>query len=337
MGCRRAGMVPTGRLMRMMMNKGLAKRVAGIGAAAVVGALVMGVTPAGFAEGATGSLEDAPEAKAERAGGSAAAVKALREIVARQRAALAKAAEKETAAEAEDARPELQRVVDGYEALVTAHPDFAAGWAAYGLFLCEPVVEERKAALRLLLKANGLDGGLAVVKNQIGVLMAEEGRVVDAFNYFLAASDLEPEVALYHFQIGLLLDEGREVFLKTRAWKPAAIDKSVLAAFRRAVELAPERMDYAYRAAEAYEGLAEPRWEEAYAAWSALEGKLKGEIEKQAVRLQMARAQWRQGQAALAREIAGTVDEPVLQGQKAKLLAEFAAEDAAEAAAGAGK
>jgi tetratricopeptide (TPR) repeat protein len=277
---------------------------------------------------------ETPAAAAEvKGGGDAAAVKALKGIVAKQRAALAEAAKKESADEIEDVRPKLQRVADDYEALVKAHPDFAAAWAAYGLFLCEPVVEQRRTALALLFKANGLDGELPLVKNQIGVLLAEEGRMIEALNYFLAASDLAPEEALYHFQIGLVLDEARESFLKTQAWTAATIDKTVLEGFRRAVELAPERTDYAYRAAEAYYSLAEPRWEEALKAWSALEKRLSGDIEKQAVRLQMARVHWKIGHAADARELAASVAVAELKGQKAKLLAEFDAEDAAEAAA----
>jgi tetratricopeptide (TPR) repeat protein len=269
---------------------------------------------------------------AAKGGGDAAAVKMLRDIVAKQRAALAEAA-KMSADEAEDVRPKLQKVANAYEDLVKAHPDFAAAWAAYGLFLCEPVVEERKTALALLFKANGLDAELPVVKNQIGVLLAEDGRMIEALNYFLAASDLAPREPLYHFQIGLVLDEARDVFVKTNAWTPATIDKTVLEAFHRAVELAPERTDYAYRAAEAYYSLAEPRWEEALKVWSALEEKLTGNVERQAVRLHLARVQWKVGHAAAARELAGSVDAPVLKGTKEKMLAEFDSEDAAEAAA----
>lgn len=264
-------------------------------------------------------------------GGTAEAVAGLRELVARQKSLLSEAREAGSADELEDFRGRLQKIVDGYEVLLKKHSDFAAAWAAYGLFLCDPLVEEPRVALALLLRANGLDPELPVVKNQIGVLMAEEGRVIDAFNYFLSASDLVPTEALYHFQIGLVLDEGRDVFLKTKAWKRDALDQSMLAAFSRAIALAPDRTDFAYRAAEAYYSLEEPRWDEAYAAWAALERRLEGRIETQAVRLHMARVRWKQGLAGDARELLESVDEPALAAQKARLAGEFAAEDAAEA------
>jgi tetratricopeptide (TPR) repeat protein len=287
----------------------------------------------GLAGGArAGSAGDAPASSPHEVagGGSPAAVEALRAIVHRQREALAAAREKDDPSELEDLRPRLQRVLDDYERLVSAHPDFAAAWAAYGLFLCEPVIEDRKAALALLLKANALDGGLAVVKNQIGVILAEDGRPIDAFNYFLAAADLEPEEPLRHFQIGLVLAEGRADFLKSGAWPASVLDQSMLTAFARAATLAPERTDYAYRAAEAYYDLAEPRWEAAYAAWTALEQGLTGRLEVQVVRLHRARVLWKQGLAGDARELLETVSAAELAGQRARLEAEFAAEEEAE-------
>lgn len=274
-----------------------------------------------------------PDVAAVRGGGAPEAVAALRDIVARQKAALAEGKAKTEAIDLEDVRPKLQRVIDDYERLLTRHPGFAAGWAAYGLFLCDPLVEDHKTALALLLKANGLDGEIPVVKNQIGVILAEQGRAIDALNYFLAAADLAPTEPLYHFQIGLLLSEARADFLKSRAWTPAVIDKTMLDAFARAVSLAPERTDFAYRAAESYNDLAEPRWEEAYRAWTRLEERLESRLETQTVRLQRARTLWKQGLAGDARELLATVDASELAGQRARLAAEFDADDAAEKAA----
>jgi hypothetical protein len=300
-------------------------RLAGI---PVLVLLVAAVSPALSTPGHASGTRDAA---AVSGGGTASAVEELRGIVARQRAALSEAKTKNDAVELEDLRPRLQRVIDDYEKLLAKHPDFAAGWAAYGLYLCDPLVEDRKAALALLLKANALDGELPVVKNQIGVILAEDGRAIDALNYFLAAVDLAPTEPLYHFQIGLLLSEGRADFLKSKAWTADGLDKAMLDAFARAVALAPDRTDFAYRAAESYYDLAEPRWDEAYRAWTALEERLSGRLETQTVRLHRARVLWKEGLAGDARELIATVDAPELASQKAKLLAEFAAEDAKDA------
>jgi tetratricopeptide (TPR) repeat protein len=291
-------------------------------AAAVLAAFALALLPAYASPPASADADGTPDT-----------IAALREIVAAQKAALAEARQKDDAAELEDVRPRLQRVIDSYEKLLSRYPSFAAGWASYGLFLCDPLVEQTKPALALLIKANALDPEIPVVKNQIGVLLAEEGRPIEAFNYFLAASDLAPNEPLYHFQIGLVLDASRADFLKSKAWSGATLDKTILAAFGRAQELAPDRDDYAYRAAEAYYDLSEPRWEAAYAAWTKLENRLTGTLETQTVRLHRARVLWKQGLAGDSRELVATVTADALAGQKARLLAEFDADDAREAAA----
>ncbi len=224
--------------------------LAGIALALPASAATGPVSP--VAEPPTAAAPASPQAPAatarEPAGGDTPrAVAALHEIVALQKSTLATARQSEAPSDLENLRPRLQKVVDGYETLLKNHPDFAAGWAAYGLYLCDPAVEERRQAMALLLRANALDPDLPVVKNQIGVLLAEDGRAIDALNYFLAASDLAPTEALYHFQIGLVLDEGRDQFLKTRAWTRATLDSTMLSAFARAVALAPDRTELAQR------------------------------------------------------------------------------------------
>jgi tetratricopeptide (TPR) repeat protein len=305
---------------RLLRSHRLLASLLALGAPALAPlAAAASTTPAAAANPAPSPAPAAPEA-----------VNALRDIVARQKAALADARKKDDPVELEDLRPRLQRIVEDYERLLTRHPGFAAGWAAYGLFLCDPAVEDHKAALPLLLRANSLDGEIPVVKNQIGVIMAEQGRVIDAFNYFLAAAELAPTEPLYHFQIALLIAEGRDDFLRTRAWTRPALDKTMLEAFARAAALAPDRTDFAYRAAEAYYDLAEPRWEEAYRLWTALEQRLAGRLETQTVRLHRARTLWKQGLAGDARELLDSVNASELATQKAKLAAEFAADEEAE-------
>ena len=68
------------------------------------------------------------------------------------------------------------------------------------------------------MRANQLDSDLPLVKNQLGNYLAEEGRPLEAINYYLAATRLEPKEPLYHFQIGTLLSAARDDFLKSGEW-----------------------------------------------------------------------------------------------------------------------
>ena len=92
------------------------------------------------------------------------------------------------------------------------NPGFAAGYEAYGYLLSKTAM--RKEAIAMLLKANQLDPDIALVKNQLGAMLAEEGQPLQAAPYFIAAIQLEPNEPLYHFQLGTLLVEARDDFLK---------------------------------------------------------------------------------------------------------------------------
>ncbi len=87
-----------------------------------------------------------------------------------------------------------------------------AYYAAYGVWLGK--VDMRKQSAVILLKSNELFGAAAkaggantpafartwaLVKNQLGNYIAEEGRPLEAVSYFIAATELTPNEPLYHY------------------------------------------------------------------------------------------------------------------------------------------
>ena len=56
-------------------------------------------------------------------------------------------------------------------------------------------ISMRKQAVAILLKANQLDPDIPLVKNELGNYLAEEGKPLEALNYYLSAVKLEPEGA----------------------------------------------------------------------------------------------------------------------------------------------
>ena len=204
----------------------------------------------------------------------------------------------------------------------------AAGYASYALLLNQPVIDQRKLAAAMLLKANQLDPNLPLVKNQLGNYLAEEGKPLDALNYYLAAVKLAPDEPLYHYQIGTLLTEAREDFLKSGAWTRATLDQSMQDAFEKASALAPGNVAYAYRFGESFYDLERPEWSAALAFWRALEDKVAGPVEKETIRLHQANVLIHQQKFAEARAVLATVKEDKLQAQKQKLVAQLPAESA---------
>ncbi len=250
------------------------------------------------------------------------AEKNLRDIVARQKGIFARAeAEKDHPDEAW-LRGELQSVINSYDVLIQKSPDFAAAYVAYGLLLSQ--VGMTREAASFLLKANKLDPGIPLVKNEMARLLAEDGKPAEALPWLMAAIDLAPKEPLYHYHLGKLLTEGRDDLIATGQFTRASLDKAMLDAFKRGAELAPDIYAYAYRQAEAYYDLETPRWDEALALWSALEQHAKPGIEQQTIRLQAANVLIKLGRPDHARALMITVTEEVLQKQKQTLLDELA-------------
>jgi tetratricopeptide (TPR) repeat protein len=250
------------------------------------------------------------------------AEKTLKEIFGRQRDILARAAKDGDQLDVAGLRGDLQAVINSYDILLQKSPDFAPAYVAYGMLLGQ--VGMTREAVGILLKANKLDAEIPVVKNEIGRFLAEDGKLVEALPWIMAAIDLEPKQALYHYHLGKLLTEGRDDFIKTGQFTRASLDKAMLDAFLRAAELAPTNFAYAYRAAEAYYDLESPKWDEALTLWRKLDAGVETPLEHQTLRLHQANVLLKQGKPAEARALIATVTELTLAKQKQTLLDQLA-------------
>ena len=245
----------------------------------------------------------------------------LKALVARQDALLA-ALGKEGADE-DTIKRDLQTLVFDYDAYLRVYPAFAPGYVTYGLLLGK--VGMRRESSVILLKANQLDPEIPIVKNQLGNYLAEEGEPLEAVNYFLAAIRLAPNEPLYHYQLGTLLTEARDDFLKSGQWSRPQLDQAMHSAFQRAAELAPDNFAFAYRYAQSFSDLAEPNWDEALKVWGTLEEQCSPGLEKETIRLQAANILLKQRKFDHARLLLGTVTAEPLKAQKQKLLDQLAA------------
>lgn len=250
------------------------------------------------------------------------AERTLKRIAEKQRELFADAVKQGDKVDEGAFRTQVQTLVHEYELLLRNNPKFAPGYAAYGYLLSK--VDMRKEATAMLLKANQLDPDIPLVKNQLGNMLAEDGKPLQAAPYFIAAIKLEPNEPLYHYQLGTLLTEARDDFLKTGEWTRTALDEAMHQAFKRAAELAPDRFEFAYRFAESFYDLEKPDWNAALTAWSALEEKAPTPIERQTMRLHAANICIKLGKSEHARALLDTVDDPGLQGQKQRLLPQLA-------------
>jgi tetratricopeptide (TPR) repeat protein len=251
----------------------------------------------------------APETMAERG---------LKDIAEHQKVLFADAASQGASLDEAGFKTQIEQLTHDYESLLRNNPNFAAGYASYGYMLWK--VGMRKPAVAILLKANQMDPDIPLVKNELGNYLAEEGKPLEALNYFLAAIKLEPKEPLYHFQLGNLLYEARDDFLKSGEWSRAAIDHSMQEAFRNAAELAPERIEFTYRYAESFYDMKEPDWPTALKAWEDLEVRSQSQVERETMRLHEVNVLLNMGKKEDARRVLGTISDPTMTGQKKQLL-----------------
>ena len=247
--------------------------------------------------------------------------RAFKQLVERQKELLEEAAKENANFDEANFRLQIEQVCRGYEEFLRANPKFAAGYAAYGYLLGK--LDQKKESIGMLLKANQLDADQPLVKNQIGNYLAEEGKPLEALPYYMAALKLSPNEPLYHYQLGTLLYEARDEFLKSGEWRQEAIDRTIHEAFRQAAELAPDRIEFTYRHAESFYHLDPPEWDAAMRAWSMLEIKAPTDIERQTMRLHSANVLIKQGKLDEARRMLETISEPALTKPKEKLVAQL--------------
>lgn len=245
----------------------------------------------------------------------------LQQLVERQKAMLQTAAQAGKDFNGPDFKAQLQRLQQDYESLLQGNPDYAPAYASYG-YLLEKVGDSTRA-LEILRKADALDGTIPLVKNEIGNCLAEQGKPLAAVAYYQAAIKLAPDEPLYRYQLGTLLYEARDDFIASGNWTAASLANTMHEAFRKAAELAPDRLPFAYRYAESFQDMPEPDWTEALRTWQVLEERAEDPLWRQIIILQEAKVRYQMGRPELAREELARVTLPALARQKEKLVAQY--------------
>ncbi|MGJ8640994.1 MAG: tetratricopeptide repeat protein [Opitutaceae bacterium] len=220
-----------------------------------------------------------------------------------------------------DLQRRIEELVQSYRTYLTDNPNDVDALILYGKLLRR--VDQTNQAFTAFLKADELDPEIAVVKQQIGTHLAEQGKGKAALTFYLAAVELEPETALYHFSLGQLLYQFRDEFLEEGIFTRDAIDRETVKAFRTAVKLEPENFDFQMRLGEAYYDQSSPDWKSAHLHWNQLRKTLEGGLRGEIVDLHRARVLGKLGRIEEAKEICLTIQLPNLQFSRQRVIDEI--------------
>ncbi|MDR3229684.1 MAG: hypothetical protein LBT53_09860 [Puniceicoccales bacterium] len=205
-----------------------------------------------------------------------------------------------------------------YEVLLSRRPDDAAIMVLYGKFL--RLIDDRARANECFAMADRLMPNTAVIKHQLGVFAAEEGRYIAAHNLLGQAVTLEPATAIYHFHYGEFLTTYNAHLVRDNIFKTQAeCSTRAQAAFRRAAELTPENKAFQWRYAESFFERDPPDYAGAFAEWGRIAAKAKTAPDREAAWLQQARALTGTGRFAEARRLLATSKTPELAASRKRL------------------
>ncbi len=223
---------------------------------------------------------------------------------------------------ADDLERHITDLIGAYSAYLLDHPDDVNALILYGKLLRR--VERFEEAFNTFLKADEINPEIAVVKQQIGTHLAERGKPKAALPFYLRAVELEPKTAAYHFALGQLLHEFRGEFIEEGIFTRDALEREMLKAFKKAVALEPEAFDLKMRLGEAYYDLSSPDWKSALLHWNRMRKETSDELRAEILDLHRARVLGKLGRTEQAIEIASQVNIPSLQQSKQQVLDEIA-------------
>lgn len=221
-----------------------------------------------------------------------------------------------------DLERRINELVQSYRSYLVDQPDDVSAYILYGKLLRR--VEEHEQAFKAFLKADELDSGIAVVKQQIGTHLAEQGKGKAALTFYLRAVELEPQTAVYHFALGQLLNDFKQEFLSDGIFTQDALEREMIKAFRKAASLEPDNFNFQMRLGEAYYDLSSPDWKSAHIHWKKLRKTASTQLQAEILDLHLARVLGKLGRAEEARKLMDQVLNPALQKSKKQILDEIA-------------
>ncbi|MEM0966631.1 MAG: hypothetical protein AAGJ81_10830 [Verrucomicrobiota bacterium] len=211
-----------------------------------------------------------------------------------------------------------QEIATRYEEFLENNPDHLYGWILCGKFLYSIGGDDR--SFLAFQKAESLSPDLPVVQRYLGLILADSQEYELALAYHLRAVELDPKEPTYHDDLGRFLQrygsslEADGVLEEGRA--------SVLAgeSFALAFDLEPESFERGWRWAEAFTDMPDPDWGAVAGAWERVNGLSQTKIEREATRLQVARALIELGDFKEAQKWMNPVSTEVLQPSLEQLM-----------------
>jgi len=174
-----------------------------------------------------------------------------------------------------------------WSAYLAKYPDDVEAIIIYGKFMRQ--IGENEAAYNAFKKADELKPNLAVVKQQLATYEGDTGNYEDSYKNLLLAIELDPESAIYRYQLGELLSVFRSDFLINDILTQEDLDVLLLKSFKEAHLLDKKNMAFFWRYAQSFYDVKSANWQEAFDAWEELIPLLYVQVDKETAYINKAR------------------------------------------------
>lgn len=201
------------------------------------------------------------------------------------------------------------------------NPDDVTALIIYGKFLRR--IGQTQKAYEMFLRADRISPNIAVVKQQLSAIEAEEAQSTKAFAHISQALKLEPNNSTYLKQTAYILVMAKDEFIKSGMLSKSEFDKLLSDCYRKVYENNADNKEEKIRYAQSFYDLFEPDWQKALSLWKEILDESTLHIERQTALANVARILVELGRDVEAEKILKEVNVKNLQRPKRLLLEEI--------------
>jgi tetratricopeptide (TPR) repeat protein len=226
-------------------------------------------------------------------------------------------------------RARYEKVKTAYDEFLKAHPKHVNARIAYGSFLNE--IGEEDASAAQLQKALEIDPGNPAALNNLANYHGHSGDVKKAFEYYAKAIEISPGESLYYQNFGTTVFLFRKDAMEFYRIDEQQVFAKAMALYRKALDLDPNNFLLATEVAQTYYGIKpapsnDPKVkrsneiklaEEALNSWRRAQELAADELQRDGIKIHLARWQINAGRLEEARQLLNEVTNLVLASTKA--------------------
>jgi tetratricopeptide (TPR) repeat protein len=205
-----------------------------------------------------------------------------------------------------------------YEDFLQRNPRHVRAHLAFGSFLND--TRDEDGAVAQWEKARELDPKNPAAWNNLANYYGHRSPVKKAFEYYAKAIELNPNEPVYYQNFATTVYLFRKDAMEFYNINETQVFDKALELYRAAMKLAPDDFILASDYAQSFYGTKPPRYADGLVAWTDVLKIARDEIEREGVKIHLARMNWKLGKFDAARQQLNSITNEMYAPTKKKLL-----------------